>query len=137
MPATVSGGVAMETLPGVVLVIDDEKPVLEAVQDILELQGYQVLQAENGRLGLDLYKTHQQSIDLILLDWSMPEMNGSETFAALREFDPNVRVILSSGYSEMETTHNLPDKQIIDYLQKPYSLATLAGIINQHMPSKL
>lgn len=121
---------------GVVLVIDDEQPVLEAVQDILEMQGYEVLQAGNGLLGLETYQKNQQRIDLVLLDWSMPEMNGSETFAALREFDPDVRVILSSGYSEMEITDNLRTEQLVGYLQKPYSLATLAEIITRHMPNK-
>jgi len=134
MPITASEEAAMQTSSGMILVIDDERPVLEAVQDILELHGFQVLRAENGRFGLDLYQAHQQTIDLVLLDWSMPEMNGSETFAALREFDPNVRVILSSGYSEMETTDNLRSEQLVGYLQKPYSLTTLAETIIQHMP---
>jgi CheY-like chemotaxis protein len=121
---------------GVVLAIDDEKPVLNAVQDILELHGIRVLQAENGRLGLELYQTYQDTIDLILLDWSMPEMNGSETLAALCELNPDVRVILSSGYSEIEATDLLHAGQLVAYLQKPYSLVTLAEVVKQHMPEK-
>lgn len=121
---------------GTVLVIDDEEPVREAVHDILELHGFEVITAANGRLGLERYKTDHHAIDLVLLDWSMPEMNGSETFEALRQFDPTVRIILSSGYSEMETTDKLRTEQLVGYLQKPYSLSKLADVVMQHMPKQ-
>ncbi|MBE2222503.1 MAG: PAS domain S-box protein [Anaerolineae bacterium] len=134
VPLTVPVETDLRMSSGVVLVIDDEKPVLEAVQDILELHGLQVLCAENGRLGLALYEKHQKDIDLILLDWSMPEMNGSETFAALRKYDPDVRVILSSGYSEIEAADISGAEQLVGYLQKPYSLITLADAVRKHIP---
>lgn len=126
----------LETSPGVILVIDDEELVRDAVQDILEMYGYEVLTAANGRLGLEIYQKQQKTIDLVLLDWSMPDMNGSETFAALHAFDPDVRVVLSSGYSEMETTDNLHADQFLGYLQKPYTLNKLADVVTQHIQER-
>ncbi len=119
---------------GVVLVIDDEAPVLEAVQDILELQGIETLTAANGRLGVQTYQAHQDRIDLVLLDWSMPEMNGAETLEALVAINPDVRVILTSGYSETEIADKSHFEQLAGYLQKPYSLATLTDEISRHLP---
>jgi two-component system cell cycle sensor histidine kinase/response regulator CckA len=127
----------MQMISGVVLVIDDEKPVLEAIREILEFQGLQVLQAENGRLGLALYKEHHQDVDLVILDWSMPEMNGAETFVALCEYDPDVRVILSSGYSEKVAATDFGKRQFVGFLQKPYNLSTLIEIVRQQFSSKL
>lgn len=85
------------------LVIDDEEAVREAVVDILEMIGVDVLEAANGQIGVDLYTAHRDKIGAVLLDMQMPIMNGEETFHALRAFDPNIKVIVSSGYSETET----------------------------------
>ncbi|MCB0005937.1 MAG: PAS domain S-box protein, partial [Anaerolineales bacterium] len=89
---------------GTVLIIDDEPWVGEAVADILQMEGLETFRAVDGPQGLALYKEHQAQIDLVLLDLMMPEMNGEEVFLALREIDPDVKVILSSGYSEAEAT---------------------------------
>ncbi|MFO7681369.1 MAG: PAS domain S-box protein [Chloroflexota bacterium] len=126
---------AIPASSGIVLVIDDEAPVLEAVQDILEMHGIEVLTAANGRLGLHTYQNHQHTIDLVLLDWSMPEMNGAQTLEALVNLNPNVRVVLTSGYSEMEITDKLQVEQLVGYLQKPYSLFKLADEITRHLPA--
>ncbi len=124
---------AIPASSGIVLVIDDEAPVLEAVQDILEMHGIEVLTAANGRLGIHVYQTHQDTIDLVLLDWSMPEMNGAQTLNALVQLNPNVRIVLTSGYSEMEITDKLQFKQLVGYLQKPYTLHKLADEITRHL----
>lgn len=112
-----------------ILVIDDEEPVREAVQDILHSVGFHVLIAQDGVEGVKMYKRHQADIELVLLDMRMPGMDGEETFKKLKAFDPDVRVVLSSGYNEMETMSRFVGEGIIDFLQKPYDLETLIGTV--------
>ena len=107
---------------GLVLVIDDERAVREAVIDILEMEGIDVLTAANGDEGIALYKTQAQDIDLVLLDLSMPGKSGHETFLELQQFDPNVRILLSSGYSEADATRGFARPPLVGFLQKPYRL---------------
>jgi PAS domain S-box-containing protein len=95
-----------------ILVIDDERPVREALADILELEGWTALTAANGREGVALFRRHQAEIALVLLDLLMPVMGGDETLAALRAIDPQVKVILSSGYDEAEAARCFASKNI-------------------------
>jgi CheY-like chemotaxis protein len=118
---------------GLVLVIDDEKAVREAVADILDLEGVAVLMAANGDEGIELYKAQPDTIDLILLDLSMPGKSGHETFEELQAFDPDVRIMLSSGYSEAEATRGLASPSLVGFLQKPYRLNTLVQQMSQFL----
>ena len=90
-----------------ILIVDDEPVVLETFGEILSTAGFQVFLAENGYDGVECYQTYQQHIDLVMIDMKMPGMNGVQTVAALREFDPDIKVILCSGYSESEVNTNL------------------------------
>ena len=122
IPSTVEkrGGV------GQILVIDDELYVLEVVTDILMDEGIQVMTASDGLSGLALYQEHAADIDLVLLDLSMPVMNGAETFKKLREINPQVRVLLSSGYDKEVVNRRFDDWQgLAGFLQKPYNLSVL------------
>ena len=109
---------------GLVLVIDDERAVREAIADILELEGIGSLTAASGDEGLAQYQAHASEIDLVLLDLSMPGKSGRETFVALQELDPNVRIMLSSGYSEADATQGFATPPLVGFLQKPYRLDT-------------
>ncbi len=111
--------------PKVVLVIDDEESVREAVSDILDMEGITVLQAANGQKGIDIYQSRQAEIDLILLDLSMPGLSGEDTLKKLRQINPQVRVLLSSGYSESDVTFRLDQSGLVGFLQKPYHMNTL------------
>ncbi|CAN5438677.1 hypothetical protein BH10CHL1_BH10CHL1_34120 [soil metagenome] len=115
---------------GCVLVIDDEKSVREVVRDILEMNGLHVIVAENGQMGIELFKENHTQIQVILLDMQMPVMNGEETFHSLRAFDPDVKVILSSGHDETEATHRFVGQGLAAFLQKPYDLDTLLAKIH-------
>ena len=84
---------------GTILLVDDEELVRTSGRRQLEKLGYKVLLAENGEVALTRYRAHRQEIDLVILDLIMPVMNGVETFRKLRELDPKVRVLPSSGYS--------------------------------------
>ncbi len=114
------------------LVIDDEVSVREVVQEIMTTEGITVLEAADGAAGVDLYREHAAEIKLVLLDLSMPGMSGKETLAALRKINPDVRVILSSGYSEETARHQL-DIEPSAFLQKPYSLQQLIQMVRQQM----
>jgi len=110
---------------GWVLVIDDEEPVREAAQDVLELAGLSVVTARGAREGLECLARYGEKIGVVLLDMHMPEMDGEEAFHAIRAARPGVKIILSSGYDEAEATRRLSDAGLDAFLQKPYSAERL------------
>ncbi len=118
---------------GLVLVIDDEEPVREAVTDILESEGLTVITAPDGRAGLALYRERQADIRLVLLDLSMPGLSGEETFHELRRVNPRISVILSSGYQQSEVTRRFVSQGAIGFLQKPYDMDTLIQEIRRYL----
>lgn len=116
-----------------VLVIDDEQPVRDAVTDILELAGLAVLAAPDGRAGIELYRQHQTDIGLILLDLSMPGLNGEETFRELRQLNAHVRVLLSSGYSHDEVAARFAGQDEVGFIQKPYEADQLVREVKRYL----
>jgi two-component system cell cycle sensor histidine kinase/response regulator CckA len=116
-----------------VLVIDDEEPVRDAVTDILDLEGLAVLSAPDGPTGIDLYRQRQADIGLILLDLSMPGLNGEETFRELRLINPHVRVLLSSGYSQDEVAARFIGHSEVGFIQKPYDAEQLVKEVKRYL----
>jgi CheY-like chemotaxis protein len=116
-----------------VLVIDDEAPVRDAVADILDLEGVVVLSAPDGRAGIDLYRQRQADISLIMLDLSMPGLNGEETFRELRAINPDVRVLLSSGYSQDEVAARFAGQSAVGFIQKPYDAEQLVKEVRRQL----
>ena len=114
-----------------VLVIDDEASVREAVTDILELEEMPVITAPDGQHGLELYRDRQTDIGLVLLDLSMPGLNGEQTFHELRKINPQVQVILSSGYSQDEVAQRFADQSRVGFIQKPYEPSKLVREIRR------
>lgn len=114
-----------------ILVIDDEELIRESIQDILETIGVQTICAADGYAGIELFKKKRTDIDAILLDLSMPVMSGTETLHKIRELDPQVQIILSSGHSERETRSRVGLDQSLIFLQKPYPIDTLIDKVNQ------
>ncbi len=111
---------------GTVLVVDDEPMVLAFAEQGLGRLGYTVLTAENGRQACEIYASRPHEIDCVLLDIVMPEISGLETYQRLREINPQVRVILSSGYSVEKVARQALDMGAADFIGKPYSLETLS-----------
>ncbi|MFO0945915.1 MAG: response regulator [Planctomycetota bacterium] len=105
---------------GLVLIVDDEKAVRELASRVLVKGGFEVLLATNGQEAVDVFRERQHEIILVLLDMMMPRLSGEETFRQLRQINPNVRVILSSGYNEQETTNRFAGKGLAGFVQKPY-----------------
>jgi two-component system cell cycle sensor histidine kinase/response regulator CckA len=108
-----------------ILVVDDEQIVRRTAKMMLERHGHTVIVAENGKEGLDLYRVLGEKIGLVLLDMTMPVMGGEETFRELKAISPDVRVILSSGYNEVEAVRRFAGKGLAGFVQKPYSSAVL------------
>jgi PAS domain S-box-containing protein len=116
-----------------VLVIDDEEPVRDAVTDILDLDGLPVLTAPDGRTGIDLYRERETEVGLVLLDLSMPGLSGEETFYELRRINPHVRVLLSSGYSQAEVAVRFAGQSDVGFIQKPYDAEQLVREVKRYM----
>ena len=126
-----SAGIAAGRASGLVLLIDDEEVVREAVTDILEVEALGVLAVVDGKSGVALYCEHQAEIRLVLLDLSMPGMSGEETFRQLRAINPQVRIVLSSGYDESEVAARFAGQAPTGFLQKPYCVEALTAAIRQ------
>jgi len=116
-----------------VLVIDDEDMVRDAMADVLTETGLQVIKAENGPAGIQLFRERMQEIKLVLLDLSMPGMNGEEVFYKLRAINASVPILLVSGYSEQEVMEQFVNKGLAGFIQKPYTIDSLIQQIEPHL----
>ena len=114
-----------------ILVVDDEEPVLRIVGRILERVGYTVLLAPGGKEALELYARRADEIAAVILDMVMPEMGGEEVYSQLKLLNPQVKVILSSGYSTDGLAGQLMERGINAFVQKPYAIQTLRQIVRQ------
>ncbi len=132
-PAEVASGSKnieiLETGTGGVLIIDDEELIRNNAQAILSDCGYEVLIAEHGEAGVALYRERREDIDVVLLDLIMPVMDGKETYRLLREIDPEVKVLLSSGFRQDCRVEEILATGANGFIQKPYSLYTLSSSI--------
>ena len=111
---------------GTVLIVDDEEIVRRTARTALERYGYSVLLAENGQQGLDLFREFHLRIFAIVLDMTMPVMGGEEALRRMKDIDPKVRVILSSGFNEVEAVRRFTGKGLAGFIQKPYTARALA-----------
>jgi DNA-binding NtrC family response regulator len=110
---------------GAVLVIDDEEIVRRIARAALDQMGYEVIEAENGVQAVELFRTRHAEVSVVILDLTMPVMSGEETLRKLRAIDPQVKVILSSGFNEADATKHFAGKNLAGFLQKPYTLTRL------------
>jgi CheY-like chemotaxis protein len=109
------------TAPGTLLVVDDDEIVRMVTIRMLQRSGFIVLGAANGEEGLDLFRANTGAIHAVLLDMTMPKMDGRATFLALRQVDPEVKVILASGYPESDATAQFGADGLAGFIQKPYT----------------
>ena len=105
--------------------------VLEMAQAALEIGGHRVFVAGNGRQALETFAEHGASVDLVVLDMTMPEMNGEETLRALRRIRPDVVVLLSSGYAEDDIVPTFEEHSLAGFLQKPWLPKDLIGKVTE------
>jgi signal transduction histidine kinase/ActR/RegA family two-component response regulator len=112
-----------------ILVIDDEAAVQQFARNALERQGYKVLTADNGLVGVKLFEEMREKVALVLLDFSLPVMSGEETLAQLRRIDPSVPIVLSSGFGHDTALQGFDGKDLSGFIGKPYTLPKLMEVI--------
>jgi PAS domain S-box-containing protein len=114
---------------GTVLVADDEEIVRNLAARMVEFAGFSALTAGDGEEALRLFGEHQDRIVCVLLDLNMPEMNGAEVFREIRRIAPDMRGILSSGYSEKGATERFSGLGLAGFIQKPYQFDSLLSAL--------
>ena len=119
---------------GTILLADDEKSVFDVGKKMLNKMGFSVMAATDGHEAVEVFRKHADQIDCVLLDLTMPHMDGEQAFRELRRIRPDVKVILSSGYNEQDATQHFGDKGLAGFIQKPYVLATLRAKLMEVLP---
>jgi two-component system, cell cycle sensor histidine kinase and response regulator CckA len=112
---------------GLVLVIDDDAGVRTTMRAMLEHFGFSVIVAQDGQAGVEAFAASASEIALVIVDMTMPRMNGEETFRAIRDIRPAAPVILTSGYNEIEATRRFTGKGLAGFLEKPFAPSDLAS----------
>ncbi len=111
---------------GAILIVEDEEVIRELSATILQDMGYKTLCAEDGLEGLNMFREHAADIAAVILDLNMPNMNGKEAFDEIRKLDPEIPIILASGYSEEDVIRKFTEKSHnTGFLQKPFMVDTL------------
>jgi two-component system cell cycle sensor histidine kinase/response regulator CckA len=118
----------------VILVVDDESEVRDLMRSTLERNGYSVLCAQNGREALDVFSHHASDVACVLLDLVMPEMGGEECLPQLRKISPDVKIVLMSGYSELEIKRRFTGQDISGLLPKPFLGKELLEVLERVLP---
>jgi two-component system, cell cycle sensor histidine kinase and response regulator CckA len=119
-----------------VLFVDDEKMITEVAEDLFKLIGYKVLIAESGKEAIAIYEENKEQIDMVILDMIMPDMNGGEVYDRLKDINPNVKVLLSSGYSAGERAKEILDRGCNGFIQKPFKIKALSLKLREILDSK-
>jgi PAS domain S-box-containing protein len=109
-----------------ILLVDDEDAIIHVGEQFLDVLGYEVLTAHSGAEALEIYTEKYGQIDLVILDMVMPEMGGGETYDRLKRVNPEVRVLLSSGYSLNGQAQKILDRGCDGFIQKPFNLEELS-----------
>lgn len=116
---------------GTVLVVDDEEALRELGANILSRCGYQTVTANDGQEAVEIFKEQADDIVAVLLDLTMPRMDGLAAFKIMQEIKPGVKVILCSGFSEQEAVERFSGHSLAGFVHKPYRIATLRATIEQ------
>jgi DNA-binding NtrC family response regulator len=114
-----------------ILLVDDEETVRELGQHALERYGYTVLVAENGVRALEVYQAYQEEVALVVLDVVMPEMGGRECLHRLRELDPQVKVLIATGYTINGSAQILVSEGALGVVEKPFNIEELAIMVRK------
>ncbi|MEO6994194.1 MAG: response regulator, partial [Lacunisphaera sp.] len=116
---------------GTVLVVDDEETVRAVTARILETLGFTVVLAPDGRQALEIYRNEPSRFTIVLLDLTMPHMDGEETFRQLRHLNPGVRVVLMSGFNQQEAVSRFTGKGLAGFVQKPFEVGSIMSAVRE------
>ncbi|MEE9402721.1 MAG: PAS domain S-box protein, partial [Desulfobacteria bacterium] len=109
-----------------VLLVDDEDTIREVGQELLEAMGYRVLMASDGKEAIELYKKDRNDIDMVLLDMVMPNMGGGDAYDRIKEINPDIKVLLSSGFSIDGEATQILERGCNGFIQKPFTMKELS-----------
>jgi CheY-like chemotaxis protein len=118
-----------------ILIVDDERAVMNATKEILEVLGYRVFAAGSGQEAVATYLEKKNQVQLVLLDMILPGMSGEATFLQLRDINPDSKIILCSGYSVNEKVRNIMERGCNGFLQKPFDMKILSRKIREVLDS--
>jgi len=126
---------------GTILIVDDQEMVRALVSDLLGELNYKVIAACDGEEAVTLYRSmmeqaleqdrQEHPVDLVILDMILPKLDGKETFDHLRQINPDVRVILSSGYDVDDRVKEVLDHGALGFIQKPYHIESLLNLVRK------
>ncbi|MDX2481394.1 MAG: PAS domain S-box protein [Desulfuromusa sp.] len=116
---------------GLVLLVDDEETIRDIGKEMLSKFGFETVTAGDGEEALDIFKQQHNRIRFVLMDLTMPRMNGEEAFREFRKIDPAVKVIICSGYNEQEVSQKFVGKDLAGFLKKPYQFSELQKKIQE------
>ncbi|MBK6689836.1 MAG: response regulator [Deltaproteobacteria bacterium] len=119
-----------------ILVVDDEELCLRSIARLLKKTGYRLLTASSGAAALELYRQHSREIDLVLLDLMMPEMTGEEVARQLRQIQPDVRLLVMSGYTDDERAQRVIKDGARGFLRKPFDRDSLQQGLDEALRSR-
>jgi nitrogen-specific signal transduction histidine kinase/CheY-like chemotaxis protein len=119
---------------GAVLIVDDESVVRSGVAAMLESLGFETIEAKEGREGVDLFERNAERIVLVILDLTMPVMDGAEAFERIKAIRSTVPVVIMSGYAEREVSESFEGKRVAAFLHKPFGVDELGRAIRSMQP---
>jgi signal transduction histidine kinase/CheY-like chemotaxis protein len=121
---------------GIALVVDDEASLRHVLAEMLEEQGFQAIEAADGLEAVAFVQEHRSAVALVLMDMTMPRMNGEDASRAIRSLEPGVPVILCSGYTEQEAVQRFVGTGLAGFLQKPFGQEALENAVRVAMASR-
>jgi CheY-like chemotaxis protein len=119
-----------------ILLIDDEPVVREMWGDFLNTLGYRVITARDGKEGIAVFEQNQDEIDLVILDLIMPRLGGKETLIKIKEIKPDIKVIITSGFTEYEKMSEMLGKKTVGFIPKPSQLGEISLKIEEVLHKK-
>ncbi|MGD9212559.1 MAG: PAS domain S-box protein [Desulfobacteraceae bacterium] len=114
-----------------ILFVDDEETILQIGYQLLTRLGYKVITADSGSQAIDIYQLRQDEVDLVILDMIMPIMNGGKTFDELKKLNPDIRVLLASGYNINDQVKSILNRGCMGFIQKPFNLVALSQKVRE------
>jgi len=119
-----------------ILFVDDEEMIIEVIEDLFDRLGYKVLIAGGGKEAIEIYGKNKERIDMVVLDMIMPDMSGAETYDRLKEINPGIKVLLSSGYSIDGQAADILDRGCSGFIQKPFKMKELSQKLRNILDEK-
>jgi signal transduction histidine kinase/ActR/RegA family two-component response regulator len=125
----------VQTGEGSILIVDDHPVIREVTKEMMILLGYQVTTVADGPEAIEILLRNKNCYDLVILDMVMPKMNARDCIKSLKEIEPSIKIILSTGYGKNELVQELLGYGLVGFIQKPYQLAKLSQVVAEALQS--